>query len=137
MNPRVSVVNRPLRKVIEAALNLIYEHGPGEEEFEGLTNREVLVLRLVKKATKEGDMKAFDRVADRLEGKPLQIQETFKSDKTYLGYLQELANEEYGPVDGPALTIDTQSIDKQLPILREEMSESETEDGDFDLFSIE
>lgn len=144
MNPtpvkqKVKYIERPLSEVIQAALNLIYEHDPiAEPEFEGLTNREVMVLRLVKQATKYGDMKAFDRVADRLEGKPRQIQETFKSDKTYLEYLQELADEEYGTTpNGHTLEIDSQPSDQQLPLLREEVSEGETEDGAVDPFSIE
>lgn len=129
-------VNRSLSEVIQAALNLIYEHDPDcEAEFAGLTNREVMVLRLIKQATKQGDLKAFDRVADRMEGKPRQIQETFKSNKSYLEYLKELAEIENG--NRPAVIADTRKADKQLPVFCQDVSEGETEDGGADPFSIE
>ncbi len=137
MKPKVSIVDRPLREVVQAALNLMYEPRLGEDDFAGLTNREVMVLRLVKKATQEGDMKAFDRVADRLEGKPHQIQTTLNSDKSYLEYIQEIADAEFGTRNGKRITIDSQQVHEQLSVLCEDVSASKTEDGGDGPFSIE
>lgn len=59
-------------------------------EFEGMTNAEVMYVRLARKAA-EGDKEATTVLLDRVLGKPKQSVESKSMKLTYEDYLQELA----------------------------------------------
>lgn len=57
-----------------------------------LTNRELITLKQVLKAA-QGDTGAFNALADREEGKPIQVQKALDAGGTYLEFLDEIAKE--------------------------------------------
>jgi len=79
-----------------AALSLPYERSEKDvflekdSEFEGMTNAEVMNVRLARNAAK-GDMDAIKTLQDRVLGKPKQQIESRSITETYTQYLERLA----------------------------------------------
>lgn len=82
-----------------AALSLPYQRTPREIllaidiEFEGLTNAEVMNIRLARRAA-SGDMDATKTIQDRVLGRPKQQIESRSITETYTQYLERLAKDE-------------------------------------------
>ena len=64
-----------------------------DERFEGMTNGEVMMLRMAEDAAR-GNHKAADMLLDRILGKPKMFSENKNINATYQDYLQEIANRE-------------------------------------------
>lgn len=68
---------RPLRMIIESLINQLYVAGELEEGFEGLSKRDVMIIRQIDRAC-EGSIDAFKEIMDRLYGKPIQVSESLQ-----------------------------------------------------------
>ena len=95
------IVNlQSVKKLAQVAASLPYE-GEWDEElemyileprFKGMSNIEVMWIRLAEKAA-NGDMGAMSMMFDRLLGKPKQSVETASVSMTYQEFLKELAKQ--------------------------------------------
>ncbi len=80
-------------------MTVLYRRSPLEiefkidERFEGMTNGEVMMLRMAEDAAR-GDHKAADMLLDRILGKPKMVSENKNLNFSYQDYLQEIANRE-------------------------------------------
>jgi|TARA_B100001971_G_C18158369_1_gene519937 hypothetical protein len=98
--PRVELRQMITKEVLVdlpvAALSLPYERSEKDvflekdSEFEGMTNAEVMNVRLARNAAK-GDMDAIKTLQDRVLGKPKQQIESRSITETYTQYLERLA----------------------------------------------
>lgn len=97
--PTYSKIINPqsVKKLAQVAASLPYE-GEWDEElemyvleprFKGMTNIEVMWVRLAEKAA-NGDMGAMNMMFDRLLGRPKQSVETASVSMTYQEFLKEL-----------------------------------------------
>ncbi len=64
-----------------------------EKEFRGMTNAEVMMIRMADKAAR-GSNEAFDKILDRVIGRPKQVNENLNMTMSYEEYLAKLAEEE-------------------------------------------
>lgn len=95
------IVNtQSVKKLAQVAASLPYE-GEWDEElemyvleprFKGMTNIEVMWIRLAEKAA-NGDTGAMNMIFDRILGKPKQSVETASVSMTYQEFLKELAKQ--------------------------------------------
>lgn len=77
-----------------AAISLLYNDPLGlEPEFHGLTNAEVMMIRVARRAA-AGDFSATDMILDRVLGKPKQSSENVNVKVTYEDFLREQAAKE-------------------------------------------
>ena len=82
-----------------AALSLPYKRTAKQKfldreiEFEGMTNAEVMSIRLARRAA-AGEMEAIKTIQDRILGKPKQQIESRSITETYTQYLERLAEKE-------------------------------------------
>lgn len=122
---------KQLSTLMKHALDIIYVTDPTlEPELYGLTYREVIILRVLDRAARTGDLGAFDRIIDRLEGKPVQKQESQNTEMNYLEYLMEIDRKEkeetneiedlYESPDGE----DASAVPERSPVLRTPCSEN-------------
>ena len=99
------IVNpQSVKKLAQVAASLPYE-GEWDEDlemyvldprFKGMSNVEVMWIRLVEKAA-NGDMAATNMILDRILGKPKQSVESASVSMTYQEFLKEIAKREnYG-----------------------------------------
>lgn len=90
---REPTTRQSLSALIAGATVLPYEHPkerkPDEERFKGLSNVEVLAIRLAEKAA-NGDYDATNQVLDRILGKPKQETQNVTVSVTYADYLDNL-----------------------------------------------
>lgn len=87
--------HKKLSTIMKHALDIIYDCDPDlEPELHGLTYREVIILRVMDKAARDGDLGAFDRIIDRLEGKAVQKSESTETKMNYLEYIMEVERKE-------------------------------------------
>ena len=83
--------NKKYSTILKAALSLVYNTDPDlEPELHGLNYMEVIIMRVVERAARTGDVTQFEKLMDRLEGKPAQ---KIESTKVELPYHEFLANE--------------------------------------------
>lgn len=98
--PGAPTGQKKLSTIMKHALDIVYETDPDlEPELYGLTYREVIILRILDRAARHGDLQAFDRIIDRLEGKPVNKSEAQTTNMNYLEFLMEIGRkdrEEYG-----------------------------------------
>lgn len=74
-----------------AVMSMPYQDPLGlEPEFDGMTNAEVIYIRLARDAA-DGDHEARKELLDRVLGKPKQTSEVKKLDLTYQDFVDELA----------------------------------------------
>lgn len=74
--------------------NLPYPADPIlEPDYVGLTYLQVMLLRTVERAA-NGSLDAFDRVLDRMVGKPQQVNTNVNVGATYKDFLDEIARKE-------------------------------------------
>ncbi|MBT5303851.1 MAG: hypothetical protein HOL31_02075 [Candidatus Scalindua sp.] len=102
-SPRVVYKQMITKEVLDdlpiAALSLPYKRTPKEimldedVEFEGLTNAEVMNIRLARRAA-AGEMEAIKTIQDRVLGRPKQSIESKSITQTYTEYLEMVAQEE-------------------------------------------
>ncbi len=64
-----------------------------DEDLEGMTNGEVMLLRMSRDAAR-GDHKAADMLLDRILGKPKMVSENKNLNFSYRDYLEEIADRE-------------------------------------------
>ncbi len=64
-----------------------------DERFEGMSNGEVMMLRMAEDAAR-GDHKATDMILDRILGKPKMVSENRNLNVNYQDYLEEIARKE-------------------------------------------
>ena len=64
-----------------------------DEELEGMTNGEVMMLRMSQSAAR-GNFKATDMLLDRILGKPKMVSESKNLNLSYQDYLLELARKD-------------------------------------------
>jgi len=92
-----------VKKLAQVAASLPYE-GEWDEElemyvieprFKGMTNIEVMWVRLAEKAA-NGDTGAMNMIFDRILGKPKQSVETASVSMTYQEFLTELSKQQGG-----------------------------------------
>ncbi len=69
-----------------------YLRAPIDKRFEGMTNAEVMMIRMAEAAAR-GDYDAFDKILDRSIGKPKQVNENLNVNATYEDYLMNLAKD--------------------------------------------
>ena len=67
-----------------------------ETKFEGkkLNGRELIVIGQICKAL-QGDTPAFNALLDRMEGKPLQVNENINTDVSYVDFLKRITSEDW------------------------------------------
>ena len=67
-----------------------------EEKFSGkkMTGRELIVVGQICKALK-GDTSAFNALLDRMEGKPVQLNENINTDVSYTDFLEKITSQEW------------------------------------------
>lgn len=90
-----------IKQLATATLSLPYEGDYNEElgvyikdpRFEGMTNAEVMWVRVAEKAA-AGDLDAAKMILDRVLGKPKQSVETTTMTLTYPEFLEHLAKQE-------------------------------------------
>lgn len=63
-----------------------------------LTNEDVIAMQVVAKALR-GDTTAAQMIYDRVEGKPVQVNQNVNTELTYTEYLEKLATEEKDAVE--------------------------------------
>lgn len=80
------VTKTQVHDALLAAAALPYE-GPDKDQFKGLTNAEVMVIKKIHKAAVTGEC---DEVLDRILGKPKTTAEVTKMEVTYEQFLQEV-----------------------------------------------
>lgn len=92
--------SQSVKKLAQVAASLPYE-GDWDEElemyvldprFKGMTNIEVMWVRLAEKAA-SGDKEAMNMMFDRILGKPKQSVETASVSMTYQEFLKELSKQ--------------------------------------------
>lgn len=84
----------PITQVAVVMLDELYNADPIlEPELVGLTNAQVMVQRQVVLAT-QGNGESFDRIADRVEGRPKQVNENLNLTVSYQDYLDEITRNE-------------------------------------------
>lgn len=87
------LVGGQLKDITASQLNELYNADPVlEPELQGLTYAQVMVKRQVAMAA-SGDGHAFDRVADRVEGKPKQVTENFNMNMSYQEFLEGIPDD--------------------------------------------
>ncbi len=85
----------------QVTLSLPYVRPPADiidgidEEFDGMTNAEVMMIRLTRQAV-SGSQDAVKILLDRVLGKPKQFIDTKSLSMNYQDYLEELARRESG-----------------------------------------
>ncbi len=88
-----------IRDVATAAVSRPYERTEEEvflnidPHFEGMTNAEVMNIRLARKAA-QGDLPSYNALSDRILGKPKQAVESIKVEMNYADYLDRVSEEE-------------------------------------------
>ncbi len=88
-----------IREVATAAVSRLYERTEEEiflnidPHFEGMTNAEVMNIRLARKAA-QGDLPSYNALSDRILGKPKQAVESIKVNMSYSDYLDKVSEEE-------------------------------------------
>ncbi len=99
-------------------MSIPYRRTPLEKEFgidadlEGMTNGEVMMLRMSESAAR-GDHKAADMLLDRILGKPKMVSENKNINVSYQDYLLEIARKNDGDEPEPEtadFTIDSQQV---------------------------
>ncbi len=83
----LTVISLPYERTLEEELNDI------DPEFEGLSNGEVMLIRLAREAA-NGDQSAMTILLDRILGKPKFQAEVKTLSFTYQEFLEELARKE-------------------------------------------
>lgn len=68
-----------------------------DPQYVGLTNGEVMAIRLAKLAA-NGNLKAMEMLMDRILGKPKIAMETVNMQMTYQDFLNKMAEEEHAPL---------------------------------------
>lgn len=97
--PLAQLDSKQTPQMIEAALNAPYPADPLlEPDFVGLTNAQVMVIRQVLRAA-GGSGDAFDRIMDRLVGKPTNTSKNLNVSASYEDFLKALKDV---PIDVPA-----------------------------------
>lgn len=92
-----------VKETIEALWNAPYPACPVlEPDLHGLTYGQVACLKQVINAA-SGDSGAFDRILDRLIGKPLQVNQNLNVNKSYKDFLTEIAVAE-GVIDADVVS---------------------------------
>lgn len=95
------------RDLAVLALNLPYQGKPDsadpsyrvvEPEFKGLTNVEVMFIRMARDAA-AGDREAFEKLNDRINGKPRVNVASVQANMSYAEYLQTMCSDD--DVDAP------------------------------------
>jgi hypothetical protein len=87
-----------VRELVRVAMSLEYVPDPDrieDWEYEGMTNAEVMAIKLVRQAAK-GDTAVISEVLDRVIGKPKQSIDSRTMTMTYQDYLEGLAKSEPG-----------------------------------------
>ncbi len=80
-------------------MSVLYKRTPLEKEFsidedlEGMTNGEVMMLRLSRDAAR-GNHKATEQLLDRILGKPKMVTESKNMNLNYQDYLEEIARKD-------------------------------------------
>lgn len=83
-----------VKTTIEAMWNTRYPACPVlEPEFVGLTFGQVAIFRQVQAAA-SGCSIAFDKMVDRMVGRPMQVNQNLNVNKSYKDFLLEIAREE-------------------------------------------
>lgn len=101
-----------VKSTIEVIWNNPYPACPVlEPEFVGLSYGQVAILKQVLLAS-QGDPGAFDRVLDRMVGRPLQVNKNMNVNKNYRDFLLDIAVEEGLIVnsEGPGNTDNPQAL---------------------------
>ena len=94
--PLAKLSSNQTGQMIEVVLDLPYNADPLlEPELVGLTNAQVMVFRMVQKAA-NGSSDAFDRIMDRLVGKPVSTSKNLNVQTSYEDFLKTIATK---PID--------------------------------------
>lgn len=92
-----------IHNLAQAALSLPYHDPIGlEPEFAGMTNAEVMVIKLSREAARTGDSSLIETLLDRVLGKPKQSAEVLQVRANYEDYLKELAAKHPAPIPAAA-----------------------------------
>jgi len=97
--------SQDLKANMQLMLDMPYDADPIlEPEFIGMTYRQVIIYRQIQLAVK-GDGAAVDRIWDRIEGRPTQVNTNVNVNGTYKDFLTEVARKE-GFIDVDATSIE-------------------------------
>lgn len=94
-----------IQDAITAAVSQPY-HDPENKEpqFAGMTNMEVMLIKMVRSAARTGDSKDAGAILDRILGKPKQTTETTTFAANYQDYLAEIERKGEGaPTSAPVV----------------------------------
>lgn len=80
---------RNLSTILKEYLELEVEIENEKGEKVKVENQDLIIAQLIRKAAKDGDLKAIEQILDRMEGKPIQKQE-IKTDNPILTIQREI-----------------------------------------------
>ena len=93
------LTKQQIADIIPVAMSLMYEPVEGvegDEQYQGMTNAEVMKIKFVKRAALTGDEDLVTKLWNRNLGMPKQSAEVLKVTATYEDYLKGLAEREEG-----------------------------------------
>lgn len=89
------------------------EYLPGEQDYEGMSNADVMWTRIGRKAAL-GDMEAANMLLDRSVGKPKQHVETLSVTATLQDFLDQIAGEDAPAQQVHIVDADLEDVDSWL-----------------------
>lgn len=114
-----------LRDIALAAMSLPYAPGTLENEiadaeFRGMTNAEVMLIKMTREAAATGDSDLVEKLLDRVLGRPKQSSEVLKVHANYEDYLKSLAAKTPAPAE-EAIPVKAEPVGEIVDILKDDI----------------